>query len=157
MQSNQDSHQGSNANAGRSLTPKQLKERQQQQLLMPAPMYSSQQAYAASQLGHQRTGHGSGQVEHQDVDDGSVEAHHAPGIPSQQGTGNAGAADGEELEVDLITPSIDNYQPQVVSQTLQRDAAMLNNTQIETQNEELDVYKAECFLDNLSPSTSQEQ
>ncbi len=138
--------------------PQQPVSSSKEEILMPAPMYTSQQAYAASQLGghHQRT--------HQDgcgvLDRAGVEGVGSPPQqPQQQNTpssdsgtsgaptsSNPTASTDAELEVDLLTPSIDNYQPQVVSETLQRDA-FLQQTQSEseTQPQELDVYRADGY------------
>lgn len=64
--------------------------------------------------------------------------------------------DDASLEVDALTPSINNYQPNVVSETLQRDASLLKDTPMMLENvrtSDLDVYQNQ-FLEMTTPSPS---
>ena len=55
--------------------------------------------------------------------------------------------DDQNLEIDALTPSINNYQPQIVSETLKRDALL--------KDQEYDLYHSESgFLDAGSSSNS---
>ena len=48
--------------------------------------------------------------------------------------------DDQNLEIDALTPSINNYQPQIISETLKRDALLKDDLR---QNTEYDVYHSE--------------
>jgi hypothetical protein len=106
-------------------------DQQQQKQLMPAPLHSSQQAYAAAQQHHQY-----GQQQDQD---------HLGGVDEDQLT---------LLDLDSLVPSFNNYQPQVVREALIRDA-MMKPPQMERQKQEMDVYHTESgFLDSSYSGSS---
>ena len=57
------------------------------------------------------------------------------------------ADDDQNLEIDALTPSINNYQPQLVSETLKHDALQKDH--------EYDLYHSETeFLDAAGSSNS---
>lgn len=62
-------------------------------------------------------------------------------------TGNGD--DDQALEVDALTPSINNYQPQVVTETLKRDA-MLKEPMMGSRNQEMEMYHTETgFMESV--------
>lgn len=110
-----------------TLTTQQRKEQQQ---LMPAPMpvVTQQSQQPQSQPQHMTGQRSSGN----------------PGSSGGDFTTGSVDDDQDALEVDSLMPSINNYQPQIVSETLQRDASdMLKDSHIllESRNSDLDVYQ----------------
>ena len=111
-----------------TLTTQQRKEQQQ---LMPAPMpvvTQQSQQQPQSQPQHMTGQRSSGN----------------PGSSGGDFTTGSVDDDQDALEVDSLMPSINNYQPQIVSETLQRDASdMLKDSHIllESRNSDLDVYQ----------------
>jgi len=138
--SNSNSNTISNVNPSSNLSQQQKIE---QQKLMPAPLHIPQQpAYNTNNVVSQSQ-------QEQNLQQQQSLQNHQQSLSQVANSDlpQTTADDDQNLEIDALTPSINNYQPQLVSETLKHDALQKDH--------EYDLYHSETgFLDAAGSSNS---